>query len=249
MKTAVREQVNDRDAVAFFTLLAELMKTNPPPAADAPELARFARIGLVPGQDFDAGKLDADFADRVARAGFDRVMLQFKINPIMQDINGWGYTIKTGLYGTDYPMRALVAAIGLGANRPQDKPGAGRRQIMTWGESEMRTPRPSPAVLALTLCAGLSACTASKDVQQVEAQEKAPIDCATAEGDVRVLQSEKASVGDEIARGVTAIVPAGAVVGLVGGQEKAKLQIASGDYNRMIDQRIAAIRARCGLPQ
>ncbi|MGE3873756.1 MAG: DUF1214 domain-containing protein, partial [Parvibaculaceae bacterium] len=31
-----------------------------------------------------------------------------------------GFTTKTGLYGTDYLMRALVTAIGLGANRPQD---------------------------------------------------------------------------------------------------------------------------------
>ena len=76
----------------------------------------------------------------------------------------------------------------------------------------------------------------------------APINCATAEGDIRVLRSEKASVADQVARGVTAIVPAGAVVGLVGGQEGAKLEIASGEYNSMIDKRIAAIRARCDLP-
>ena len=120
-------------------------------------------------------------------------------------------------------------------------------------EPEIQNMRPLPwlpTALALAFGSGLLAsCTASKDVQQVEAQEKAPIDCATAEGDVRVLQSEKASVGDEIARGVTAIVPAGAVVGLVGGQEGAKLEIASGEYDKMIDQRIAAIRARCDLPQ
>jgi hypothetical protein len=47
-------------------------------------------------------------------------MLQFKINKDVKDVNGWGYTTKTGLYGTDYLMRALVTAIGLGANRPQD---------------------------------------------------------------------------------------------------------------------------------
>ena len=47
-------------------------------------------------------------------------MLQFKINPALHDINGWGFTTKTGIYGTDYLMRALVTAIGLGANRPQD---------------------------------------------------------------------------------------------------------------------------------
>jgi hypothetical protein len=41
MKTAVREQVNRMDAVEYFTLLARLMKTNPPSAADADALAKF----------------------------------------------------------------------------------------------------------------------------------------------------------------------------------------------------------------
>jgi hypothetical protein len=33
---------------------------------------------------------------------------------------GWTFTTKTGLYGTNYIQRALVTAIGLGANRPED---------------------------------------------------------------------------------------------------------------------------------
>jgi hypothetical protein len=119
-KTAVREQVNRMDAREYFTLLAQLMKTNPPSAADAPALARFARIGLVPGQEFDASKLNADFAKRIPPLAFDRIMLQFKINKDVQHINGWNFTTKTGIYGTDYLMRALITAIGLGANRPQD---------------------------------------------------------------------------------------------------------------------------------
>ena len=120
MKTAVREQVNRMDAKEYFTLLAQLMKTNPPAAADRPEVARFAKIGLVPGQDFDAGKLNADFAKRIPSVAFDRIMAQFKLNKDVKDINGWAFTTKTGIYGTDYLMRALVTAIGLGANRPQD---------------------------------------------------------------------------------------------------------------------------------
>jgi hypothetical protein len=134
MKTAVREQVNRMDAVAYFTLLCKLMKDNPPAAADAPQVAKFASIGIVPGQDFDATKLKADFVKRVPEIGFDRIMLQFKINKDVKDENGWGYTTKTGIYGTDYLMRALVTAIGLGANRPQDavyptslKDGEGRK--------------------------------------------------------------------------------------------------------------------------
>ncbi|WP_076865738.1 DUF1254 domain-containing protein [Bradyrhizobium mercantei] len=120
MKTSVRDQVNRMDAVAYFTLLCKLMKDNPPAAADAPQLAKFARIGIVPGQDFDASKLKADFAKRIPEIGFDRIMLQFKINKDVKDENGWAFTTKTGIYGTDYLMRALVTAIGLGANRPQD---------------------------------------------------------------------------------------------------------------------------------
>jgi len=120
MKTAVREQVNRMDAVEYFTLLAKLMKNNPPYAADAPEMARFARIGLVPGQDFDASKLKADFVKRVPQAAFDRIMAQLKVNKSVKDENGWLFDQRTGIYGTDYLNRALVTAIGLGANRPQD---------------------------------------------------------------------------------------------------------------------------------
>ncbi|UPK29085.1 DUF1254 domain-containing protein [Bradyrhizobium sp. 195] len=120
MKTAVRDQVNRMDAVAYFTLLCKLMKDNPPTAADAPQLAKFARIGIVAGQDFDASKLKADFVKRVPEIANDRIMLQFKINKNMKDENGWGFTTATGVYGADYLMRALLTEIGLGANRPQD---------------------------------------------------------------------------------------------------------------------------------
>lgn len=120
MKTAVREQVNALDPVAYFTLLAELMKTNPPAPADAAAVARFAQIGLVPGKDFDKSKLKADFASRIPHAAFDRILLQLKVNKAVKNVNGWLYDTVTGVYGTDYLNRALITAIGLGANRPQD---------------------------------------------------------------------------------------------------------------------------------
>jgi hypothetical protein len=120
MKTAIRDQVNSLDAVAYFRLLAQLLKRNQPAAADAAELAKFARIGLVPGQDFDTSKFDPALAKRVPQVAFDRIMLQFKVNKAVKDINGWGFDTVTGIYGTGYLNRALVTAIGLGANRIQD---------------------------------------------------------------------------------------------------------------------------------
>ena len=121
MKTPVREQVNRMDAGAYFRLLAQLMKDNPPAKDDAPMMAKMAQIGIVPGQDFDIAKLDLAVAQgmqNVPKAGFEKIMAHFK--NAGSDVNGWLFTTKTGLYGTDYLQRAFITAIGLGANRPQD---------------------------------------------------------------------------------------------------------------------------------
>lgn len=126
MKTAVRDQVNALDSTTYFKLAAELMKNNPPVADDAPMVARMAKIGIVPGQDFDAAKLDPAVAKGVAAApapAQKKIMDWMKEGLVAGDskmTNGWFYTTKTGLYGTNYRQRALITAIGLGANRPED---------------------------------------------------------------------------------------------------------------------------------
>ena len=51
---------------------------------------------------------------------FDRIMLQFKVNKAIRNVNGWAFDGEAGIYGTNYLNRALVAAIGVGANRIQD---------------------------------------------------------------------------------------------------------------------------------
>ena len=126
MKTAVRDQVNAMDAAAYFKLFAELLKTNPPAAEDAPMVAKLAKMGIVPGQDFDAAKLDPAVANGMASApkpAQDKIMEWMKEGIVAGDLkleSGWLFTTKTGLYGTGYRQRALITAIGLGANRPQD---------------------------------------------------------------------------------------------------------------------------------
>ena len=126
MKKPVRDLVNDLDATAYFRTLAELMKANPPSADDAPMVARLAAIGIVPGKDLDAAMLSSAVGARlseVTKAAQGKIMGWFKEGVAAGDsvdANGWVFTTKTGIYGTDYVQRALVAAIGLGANRPQD---------------------------------------------------------------------------------------------------------------------------------
>ncbi len=125
-KTSVRDQVNAMDAATYFKLFAQLLKTNPPTAADAPMVAKLAKLGIVPGQDFDVAKLDPAVAKGMAEApkpAQGKIMAWMKEGVVAGDFklkNGWLFTTKTGLYGTGYRQRALVTAIGLGANRPQD---------------------------------------------------------------------------------------------------------------------------------
>ena len=84
-------------------------------------VAKMAKIGIVPGKDFDMSKLDPAVAkglQGVPKAAQEKIMGHFK--NAGTDVNGWMFSTKTGIYGTDYLQRAFITAIGLGANRPQD---------------------------------------------------------------------------------------------------------------------------------
>ena len=101
--------------------------------------------------------------------------------------------------------------------------------------------------IGLVLCA-LALAAACTPVSKQEKEELAkPVNCATARGDIRVLKSEKNHVLQQIAEGVTSIYPAAAVIGLVRGVEKEKIQVATGEYNRRIDKKIAEIENNCDL--
>jgi hypothetical protein len=121
MKTPVRDQVNQMSAAVFFKNLARLMKENPPALEDAPILEKMAKIGLVPGQEFDINKVDPAIArglENAPKKALGKIVAYQK--EAGKNVNGWVFSTKTGKYGTDYLQRALVAAIGLGANLPQD---------------------------------------------------------------------------------------------------------------------------------
>jgi len=102
------------------------------------------------------------------------------------------------------------------------------------------------ALVAGGLAAVLVAGCAMQEKQTMQSLNQ-PISCGTAEGDIRVLQSEKVHVAGQIASGLTAIAPAGIVMGVLTGTESTKLRVAAGDYNTKIDQRIAEIRTTCKL--
>jgi hypothetical protein len=87
--------------------------------------------------------------------------------------------------------------------------------------------------------------------QPITAAEKEslakPVNCATAQGDLRVLDSEKATTAQKIKDGVVAVFPIGLVVNVAKGTEGDSMKVATGDYNKMIDTKIAEIKSQCNI--
>ncbi len=90
----------------------------------------------------------------------------------------------------------------------------------------------------------LSGC-AMQEKKEAAAAQAMPINCASAPGDLRVLNSEKASTASKIGNGISMIAPIGLVEGLVTGTEKTKYQVSTGEYNKALDTKIAQIKATC----
>lgn len=106
----------------YFNRLARLMGTVAPPAPeDAPMLARMARIGIVPGQPFDASKLSPAARDGLRELPQRALaVIAAGRSSLGSEVNGWTVTKGLGRYGTDYMKRAMVAAFGWPANLEED---------------------------------------------------------------------------------------------------------------------------------
>ena len=122
MSTPPVEQLKAMKAVQFFGALARLLRTNPPPASEAPILDRLARIGVLPGEAFDPSRLDPAVVKGLERsmpAAFAKLQEAQKRSGT--PVNGWHIPPSNlGEYGSDYGTRAIIALIAFGANLPAD---------------------------------------------------------------------------------------------------------------------------------
>lgn len=89
-KTPPVQKMMAMSSATYFTELAQLLKSNPPPPADAPLMSKFASIGIVPGQPFDPSHLDPD----VARALEQSVSIALQklhqgAGELGKPVNGW----------------------------------------------------------------------------------------------------------------------------------------------------------------
>jgi hypothetical protein len=122
MKTPPVEQLEKMRAATFLNTLAMLLKSNPPPASEAPVLAKLAKIGVVPGEKFEPAKLDPAVAKGLEKSvAVALEKLKAASKETGAPVNGWRVPpMILGNFGTDYGARAVVALIGLGANLPAD---------------------------------------------------------------------------------------------------------------------------------
>ena len=104
---------------------------------------------------------------------------------------------------------------------------------------------PIVALIAFTI-AGCSS-QAPAPEKQVKASLAAPIDCATAPANIKLLNSEKARTSQEIEDGAGSIIPIGAVAHMFGGSESESFEIGTGEYNKKLDAKIAEIQKQCNI--
>lgn len=102
-------------------------------------------------------------------------------------------------------------------------------------------------VLIVALLSVFIAGCASPITPQAKEDLSKPVNCATAEQDIKTLEAEKASVATQVASGATAVLPVSAVIAILGGNESAKIEVAVGEYNDRIDKKIAEIKQQCNI--
>ena len=102
----------------FFDKANELMKTNPPAAADAEIIEKLASINVGPGMEFDLSILSSDVEAqwkemlKSLEAEVTNVVMKFSVK-----LGQWSYFgPPIGNFGTEYKYRWAIALGGLGAN-------------------------------------------------------------------------------------------------------------------------------------
>jgi hypothetical protein len=102
-------------------------------------------------------------------------------------------------------------------------------------------------VILCCFAVSLSACgmKMKKNLKHIEAEKNNPVNCATAENDIKVLVKEKANVGEQIFAGLTSVAPPALVMGILTGTETSKIKVALGTYDKLIDTRIKKIKETC----
>jgi len=109
---------------AYFKEFGTVMAAQPPIAADSKTITAIAKYGVGPGLDPNKTQSAAVMAELVKGAKAGQVKIDVGIEAqrkaSAKKNNGWILFDHVGDYGTDYLTRAIIAQIGVGANKPAE---------------------------------------------------------------------------------------------------------------------------------
>ncbi len=74
-----------------------------------------------------------------------------------------------------------------------------------------------------------------------------PVDCNTANQNIKTLEEERASVAKQILSGVRSLMPIAAVAGILMGDYTDRVHVATGIYNADIEAKVKQIKSTCGI--
>jgi len=104
------------------------------------------------------------------------------------------------------------------------------------------------AVLVVTGCTGPDNAPAmpSAEVQQLAGQSR-PVNCASALGDIRILEAERAAIGDRIIAGEGTVTPTVDIAAILTDGYDAQREVAAEKYHNDIKTKISQIRLSCDV--
>ena len=101
--------------------------------------------------------------------------------------------------------------------------------------------------LILVLCLIVTAGCGAHISKEAKHKLKKPIDCRTAEYDIEILEGARASASKQAMAGAQTITPAGIATGILGGTWNTNRKVATGEYNKAIDDKIREIKDYCRI--
>ncbi len=116
------DRIKALQPVAFFSAFAKALKANPPHAADTAMVRDLARLGLIPGREFDVSGLTPEQVaalEQGVQAAMARIENFVASGAAVRP--GWtSFQGTLGRYGINYMARAVTARIAIGANPAED---------------------------------------------------------------------------------------------------------------------------------
>jgi hypothetical protein len=83
--------------------------------------------------------------------------------------------------------------------------------------------------------------------EEAKTELEQPVNCDSAESDLKVLEEEKASVVKQLLSGVRSLMPVAVAAGILMGDYRDRVMVATGKYNSDIETKIAQIKRDCHL--